>query len=176
MAHETKTIHEGIEGGLVFSEQDLLRCQLLNQDSLGQGINVQLYQVNCMVPTARITMRALDKNLYDIEKHPALMSHAVLQGLIDQKASEINNHVKEVVRVLLTSKSIRVPPLTRHQGGITALQYITMQDIKASATTFNHHIHENFVKFVKKTFFSSAYLNRVMGHNTRVSDQVFTFT
>lgn len=172
---ETQTIHEGIEKGLVFSEQDHLRFRLLNAENLGHGINVQLFQVNCMVPVARVTRRVLDKHLYDIQQHPVLMAQDSLEQLIGKKPHEINEHVKVIVTTLLSCKSVTAPHLQRNKKGITALQYITLQNFKCSAEGFNHHTHDNFVKFVRNTFFSQVYLRRVLAHKTEESDEVIAF-
>ena len=122
---------------------------------LTHGIAVPLFQAGHDRDMDRITLRVLDADLYQHSLHPVQLTEAVLDQLTS--CSGVKPHVKKVVEQLLQIKQV-VP-----------IQYITRSSLKVRDSTykFSSAIRRDFVKYVRKKFFSTKYLERVKRFKTQ---------
>ena len=85
-------------------------------------------------------------------------------------SARANEHVKHMVETkLCNSQCVK---LDRHAGrphcrSVSALQYITRQDLVSTDTRFNHHIKQNLIDYIVRTFFNRQYLQHIIAQKDR---------
>ena len=154
--HENTKLYPGIEDGAQFSSEDLARMDLLVDEStsaadLKLGIAVPLFQAGHDFNMERITLRVLDADLFRHSLHPVQLSEDFVGRLTHSNG--VKAHVKDVVKQLLHNKQLAPIP------------YITRKSltVKNSTYQFSTAIRRDFVKFVKRKFFNTQYLQRAQG-------------
>jgi hypothetical protein len=174
--------HPGNEDDTYFSHEDLNRFALFglgnppdpHHPALKAGIDVSLFKAGMEVPICRLSTRVVDQHLYHVKQHPVQLSMSELQEIWQTKDHKhVNEHVAKVCHHLLQCHSVG-PKHPKQQGTLTALQYITCSTLTASTKdySFHHHSHQNFLNFIKATFFSKAYIKRVIVYQQRSSPRV----
>lgn len=176
--------HPGLEHGLVVSEADMTRmqlvfsCQGVSEDQcmqrLTSGIPVKILSKNhhaCVVP--RISWRVLDSDLFKVGAHPMQLSKPQIDSFITGR-SDVAEHVKGVVvSKLCTTQCVALEQRAGvpHSKAISALQYITRHDFKHEDARFNRRIKENLIDFIIDQYFSQQYLASVIAAQEIAVDQ-----
>ena len=173
-ASEVSMFGHGFEGGLVVSESDDLRHKLLiyeggQQHVLSAGIPVSIFKTGHAQTISTISLRMLDSDMYTCGCHPIQETQEHLTALMLDSA-RANEHVKHMVETkLCNSQCVK---LDRHAGrphcrSVSALQYITRQDLVSTDTRFNHHIKQNLIDYIVRTFFNRQYLQHIIAQKDR---------
>ncbi len=85
------------------------------------------------------------------------------------------NHVIDIVEnKLCTAECVVLDQRSKgpYSKGITAIQYITRQNLKASDPKFSHHVKSNLIDFIVRKFFNSKYIERVLAFHAASNSHV----
>jgi len=179
--NEGSMTHDGIEDGLIISESDARRMELLleqpdvHKQELEAGIAVQLFKTKFVCPMPRISLRALVADMFKQGCHPVCLSRSQLLLFLSD-SDQLHQHVKQLVEEkLCTPECVQLAQQSGapHSKHISPLQYITRQCLmKNNDNRLNHKIKQNFVDFIISKFFNQAYIQRLMAFKDMTSQPV----
>jgi hypothetical protein len=141
---EGSMTHDGMEDGLIMSESDARRMELLleqpdvQKKELEAGISVQLFKTKFVCPMPRISLRVLDADMFKQGCHPACLRRALLTLFLSD-SDQLHQHVKQLVEEkLCTPECVQLVQQSGapHSKHISLLQYITRQCLKNNDERF----------------------------------------